>query len=330
MSDPAHPGGPANPPVSQREFAVAMRRQGFPYIEIAAVLQRQFGLNARQAFRSAHGWSQRDVAEEWSRRWPDDPKIGKSFSYWELWPKKTGHEPSLRVVDRMAQLYECSVADLLADLGNYRALDKANTTDGRTTVTARAISSREAPRGWYVKSLIMLVQLNNETPTAWEDRTIVATQGDLTEIDTTISIPRHPADNSPAHTLDVALLSGGRLDLREQPSESQFRHVITLARPLAVGDEHQYRLSIRIPPAQLMMQHLVHIPLQRSEFFKLTVRFPVERVPATVWLLGGVPPAVLRDRDPSGRTVVPDRFGELTVEFQSLLQGQAYGLRWSF
>jgi transcriptional regulator with XRE-family HTH domain len=306
-----------------------MRRQGFPYIEIAAVLQRQFDLNARQAFRSAHGWSQRDVAEEWSRRWPDEPKIGKSISYWELWPKKTGHEPSLRVIDRLAQLYQCSVADLLADLGNYRTLDKANTTDGRTAAAARELSSREAPRGWYVKSLITLVQLNNDTPTALEDRTIVATQDDLTEIDTTMSIPRHPDDVSSGHALDVVLLSGGRLDLREHIHESQFRHVITLARPLALGDEHQYRLSIRIPSAQLMMQHLVHIPLQRSEYYKLTVRFPIERIPARVWLLGGVPPAVLRDRDPSVPTVEPDRFGELTVEFRSLLQGQVYGLRWN-
>jgi len=49
-------------------------------------------------FGSRMGWSQSQVAEEWNRRWPDDLKTFKNFSYWELWPARTGHAPSLDVL----------------------------------------------------------------------------------------------------------------------------------------------------------------------------------------------------------------------------------------
>lgn len=29
----------------------------------------------------ARDWSQRDAADEWNKRWPDDPKTFKNFSY---------------------------------------------------------------------------------------------------------------------------------------------------------------------------------------------------------------------------------------------------------
>jgi transcriptional regulator with XRE-family HTH domain len=78
-----------------------------------------------EALRWARGWSQRQVADEWCRRWPDDLKTGKNISYWETWPQ-SGHAPSLGTLDRLAQLYECDVADLVADLPGYRHRDPAH------------------------------------------------------------------------------------------------------------------------------------------------------------------------------------------------------------
>jgi hypothetical protein len=43
-------------------------------------------LNARVALRYAHEWSQRQAADEWNKRWPDELKTFKMFSYWEQWP----------------------------------------------------------------------------------------------------------------------------------------------------------------------------------------------------------------------------------------------------
>lgn len=219
------------------------------------------------------------------------------------------------------------MSDLLADRGNYRALDSASTRPG-SAAALPPISEREAPLGWYIKSLVTLLQLDRETPVALEERVIVAARDALSEIVTTMSIPRHPGDGSRQHGAEITVLSGGQLELREHPYESQFRQVIALAQPLAVGDEHLYRLQIRIPSEQPMINHAVHVPLQRSDHFGVTVRFPLDRLPSSIWVVNGVPPAVLRDLEPRGDQVKPDRFGEVSVAFDGLLQGRAYGVRW--
>jgi tetratricopeptide (TPR) repeat protein len=86
----------------------------------------KYRVNPRVAFRLAHTWSQRQAAEEWNKRWPDEPKTFKNFSYWETWPSVTGHEPSLVVLGKLAQLYECSVSDLVIDQPDYRHIDSAH------------------------------------------------------------------------------------------------------------------------------------------------------------------------------------------------------------
>ena len=47
----------------------------------------------------------------------------ESFPLWEVWPVSTGQTPSLDVLNRLAQLYRCSIGDLLADLANRRRPD---------------------------------------------------------------------------------------------------------------------------------------------------------------------------------------------------------------
>jgi hypothetical protein len=85
----------------------------------ARVLRERYGVNARLAVRTACGWSQDEAAARWTQRWPDDPKTFKNISAWENWPGPTGHAPPLAVLDRLAQLYECDVADLLAGWGEH-------------------------------------------------------------------------------------------------------------------------------------------------------------------------------------------------------------------
>ena len=112
-------GKPRSMRQAQAILAAQMRQQGRTWAEIGAAFQAAYRVNPRVALRQAHGWSQPQAAERWTARWPDDPKTFKNFSYWEQWPGQTGHAPSLDTLDRLAQLYQCSVTDLLADCRDY-------------------------------------------------------------------------------------------------------------------------------------------------------------------------------------------------------------------
>ncbi len=113
----------------QREQLVeSLRAEGRSWVEVAEALRQRYRFNARVALRYAHGWSQRQAADEWNKRWPDELKTFKMFSYWEMWPSTTGHAPSFDNLSKLAELYECAVSDLLVDLPNFRHLDATNST----------------------------------------------------------------------------------------------------------------------------------------------------------------------------------------------------------
>jgi transcriptional regulator with XRE-family HTH domain len=105
----------------QLGLAASLRAGGAGPVQIAAALRDRYGLNGRVAMRTAHGLTQAELARRWTTRWPDDPRTFKNISYWENWPSPTGHAPSLAVLDRLALLLHCDVADLVAGWGEHSA-----------------------------------------------------------------------------------------------------------------------------------------------------------------------------------------------------------------
>ncbi|MGQ0779009.1 MAG: hypothetical protein ACT4NY_32120 [Pseudonocardiales bacterium] len=119
-------GGKACSQKQERELLVrSLRGAGSSWVEVVEALRQSYRLNPRVAFRYARGWSQSEAADEWNKRWPNQTKTFKSFSHWESWPGASGHAPNRDNISKLAELYECSVGDLLADLPNFRHLDTA-------------------------------------------------------------------------------------------------------------------------------------------------------------------------------------------------------------
>jgi len=164
-------GGGARSQKQEREQLVrALRTSGSSWVEVAEALRQSYRLNARAAFRYAHGWSQTRASDEWNKRWPDETKTFKNFSHWESWPGPTGHAPTYDNLSKLAELYECSVSDLVVDLPNFRHLDTAGSTkpgsnkkrlllpDGRTLDSGTGGSAQDDPDTWEALSSLLLTQ----------------------------------------------------------------------------------------------------------------------------------------------------------------------------
>jgi tetratricopeptide (TPR) repeat protein len=125
MTEPPSQGNQVSLKQERAHLIRSLRAQGKSWVEIAELFRQRYRVNARVAFRYAHGWSQSRAADEWNKLWPDELKTLKAFSYWEMWPSSTGHAASYDNLAKLAQLYECSVSDLLVDLPDFRHLDAA-------------------------------------------------------------------------------------------------------------------------------------------------------------------------------------------------------------
>jgi hypothetical protein len=182
--------------------------------------------------------------------------------------------------------------------------------------------------GWYVRRFEAILRLDGECPEVTEQRTIVARWDGLRRISARFSVPRRGEIPLGLDELAVETHFGARIKSREQQSESHFRFILDLPRPLRRDEEHEYEIVFRLPPGWPMIPHYAFVPLITCESFRLRVRFDPACPPAAIWRLDGLAQRALDGRKTPGEPLRLDAHGEATLQFDRLEQGFAYGIEW--
>lgn len=118
-----------------------MAASGASTATIAIEMRSRWGMRPREAWRLAHGWSLQEVADRLNTAAEsnraaaitDASQLGK----WEKWPAPASRRPSLAILALLAEVYGCTVADLL-DLEDYRNLPEPDLRVLRQAATPAA------------------------------------------------------------------------------------------------------------------------------------------------------------------------------------------------
>jgi hypothetical protein len=184
-----------------------------------------------------------------------------------------------------------------------------------------------APDGWYLAELRAVLRLDGDVVVSEQDRRIVSTREDLTEIMAWLDLPSDT--NQPGAELRAEIRYGGRLLRKEQPSRNRFNLMARLPRPLQPGEEHRYGLSLRMPRHMLKMPHCLMTPECQCDRFDLTVRFDPARLPDWIRRVDGETVRTFENRQPTGELLAPDAAGEVHQEFRDLALYLGYGIQWA-
>jgi hypothetical protein len=132
----------------QLRVAAALRARQASWVRIAETIRHDYdGVSALEALRIAHGWRQRDVADAWNRRWPDELIDPQKVSYAESWLSLpgAGREPRLSTLMRFAEIMECDVEDLVRGLATFGHLDPYSELMNRREFVAAAAAAAALP-----------------------------------------------------------------------------------------------------------------------------------------------------------------------------------------
>ena len=183
-----------------------------------------------------------------------------------------------------------------------------------------------APAGWHVDSSHSTLRLDVAQPTLTEDRVIVAEEAGLKKIWHSLSVPRvdseHPAE------LNLAAEHGCDVIGTQRVSDSYWRYELELARRLRAGERHRYVVISAVGRREEMQPFYVLSPHRRVKSFSLEILFGTPPVAGPVWLLDGVPYAVVRDGQQTDELCDLRPDGRAEVSFANVVPGLSYGLAW--
>jgi hypothetical protein len=183
-----------------------------------------------------------------------------------------------------------------------------------------------SPQGWYLAELRTVLRIDTETFESEEDRLIVSTREDLTEVMAWFYLPRDA--NEPGADMQAQIRYGGRLVRKEQPSRNRFTFMIRLPHPLQPGQQHQYGLMLRMPLHMLRFSHYLVTPEYKFNKFDLRIRFDPSRLPTWIRRVDGETVRTFEDPQPTGDLLIPDAAGEVHQEFHDLTLYLGYGIQW--
>lgn len=187
-------------------------------------------------------------------------------------------------------------------------------------------SGRGTGDGWYVQSFHAVVVRDSGRPITVERRVVVAERDGIDELALNWTLPR-AVDGLDTRDLYVRVLHGGTLTHKERRSDSRFRLLLALPRPLQAGETHEYALLLEVPPGQPLRTHFVYFPSTRCDFFDLRIRFG-DAAPERLWRVTDAFPRDLDEFRPDDDIVTVDAAGEVHAQFSDIAAGHGYGIQW--
>jgi hypothetical protein len=212
------------------------------------------------------------------------------------------------------------------DDGIHQLAQLAAVTPAEPTMPTWPLGQKQAG-GWHTSHLRVIVALDRERPEVLEERTVVADEDGLAELDLAVTVADLPRDGA---DLDIDAFCGGTVTERVMESSERLAFRLVLPRPIDKGESHEFVLHFRFPDGHIMRPHFACVPRYPCAVFDLRVRFDPRTPPREVW---SVRDAFQRDAgDPvsGGEPLAVNEAGEVRTTFDGLFPGLAYGAGWAY